>query len=109
MAYDESLAVRVRSYLSNSTGLTEMKMFGGLAFLVKGNMGIAVADSGMMVRVTPERYAETLVEPHVRPMEMAGRPMRGFVLVGTAGLGSDEDLGKWIDRGMGYAASLPPK
>lgn len=109
MAYDESLAVRVRSYLSTWTGLTEVKMFGGLAFLVDGNMGIAVADRGMMVRVPPERYAETLAEHHVRTMEMAGRPMRGFVLVGTAGLGSEEDLRNWIDHGMGYAASLPPK
>ena len=84
-------------------------MFGGLAFLVNGNMAVGVVGDELMVRVGPDRYEEALRAPHARPMDFTKRPMRGFVFVGPAGFEEDEDLRHWIERGVRFAASLPRK
>jgi hypothetical protein len=109
MAYSEALADRIRGCVPAAARVTEMKMFGGLAFLSGGNMGVGVLDERLMVRVPRDLHDETLAEPHVKPMDFTGRPMRGFVYVEPAGIARDEDLRGWVERGIGYAASLPPK
>ena len=85
------------------------KMFGGLAFLVAGNMGVGVVKDELMVRVGPDTYEDALAHSEAREMDFTGRPMRGFVYVARAGLESDEDLEGWLARGVGFASSLPAK
>ena len=109
MAYEQTLALRVRKCLPGDVDVEEMKMFGGLAFLSRGNMGLAVVEDGLMIRVPRDEYDRTLNEYHVRHVEMGGRTMRGFVLIDSLGLETDEDLTRWVERGIGFAASLPPK
>jgi hypothetical protein len=109
MAYDEGLAQRIREALDERTDVTEKKMFGGLAFLVGGNMSVGIIGEELMVRVGPEVWAEALARPHVREMDFTGRPMKGFVYVGTEGFEDDADLAAWVARGVGFAASLPAK
>ena len=109
MPYDEGLAQRVRESLDEERGLTEKKMFGGLAFLVHGNMSVGIAGDDLMVRVGRDGYDDALAQPHARKMDFTGRPMKGFVYVSTDGLESDEDLEGWISRGVGLARSLPKK
>ena len=109
MPYDEGLAQRVRESLDEERGLTEKKMFGGLAFLVHGNMSVGIAGDDLMVRVGRDGYDDALAQPHARKMDFTGRPMKGFVYVSTDGLESDEDLEGWIFRGVGLARSLPKK
>jgi TfoX/Sxy family transcriptional regulator of competence genes len=102
VAYDEALAERVRSQLSGEEGVTERKMFGGIAFMVGGNMALGVRDDELMVRLgDPE---EALAQPHTRQSMMGERPMKGIILVSQ-----DADLGAWMARGVDYARSLPPK
>ena len=108
MAVDEALAHRVRDHLAGTPGLTEKAMFGGLAFLLAGNMAVGIAGDELMVRLGADDGDAALEEPHTRPFDMTGRPMRGWVLVGPQGLEGDR-LGKWIDRGVAHAASLPAK
>jgi TfoX/Sxy family transcriptional regulator of competence genes len=109
MAYDEDLADRIREQLSGES-YTEKKMFGGLAFLVGGNMSVAASgQGGLLVRVDPEQNDSLLAEPGVAPMEMGGRgPMRGWLRVEAAVL-DDAALRTWVQRGVGYARSLPAK
>ncbi len=110
MTYDEGLAERVRELVVGEPGVSEMRMFGGLAFLVEGNMAVAASGrGGLMVRVAPEQTAALLDEAHAAPFEMRGRAMDGWLRVAEAGLRSDAELGDWVDRGMAYARSLPPK
>lgn len=109
MAYDEALAARVKEILSKRFDITERKMFGGLAFMLAGNMCCCVTDKGLIVRVGPEGYAEALALPHAGVMDLSGRPMRGWVLVQPAGLKSDADLNRWLGRSVEYAATLPAK
>ena len=109
MAYDESLAARVKEILSEHPDIAERKMFGGLAFMLAGNMCCCVTDRGLMVRVGPESYADALAQPHAGVMDITGRPMRGWVLVEPAGLESDPSLEEWVARGAGFAATLPAK
>ena len=109
MAYDEALAARVKEVLSGHSGIAERKMFGGLAFMLTGNMCCCVTDKGLMVRVGPEGYAEALALPHAGVMDLTGRPMRGWVMVQPAGLESDADLNQWVGRGAEFAATLPAK
>ena len=109
MAYDERLAERVRGVLAGRPRLSERKMFGGLAFLLGGNMACGVVKNELMLRVGAERYAETLALAHVRPMDFTGKPMKGMVYVGVAGLRTDAELRGWVERAIAYAASLPPK
>ena len=109
MAYDEGLAQRIRERLDDRPGLVERRMFGGLAFLVNGNMAVGVVKGELMVRVGPDAYAATLREPHARPMDFTKRPMKGFVYVSEAGCEEDGDLARWVERGVACAASLPAK
>ena len=110
MAYDRALAERVREQLAGEEGLTERAMFGGLAFLADGNMAVCVASGGgLMVRVGPEGLAAALARPHARPFDMAGRSMKGWVLVESEGLRTKRQLGPWVQRGVRFARSLPPK
>ena len=110
MAYDVELADRLRDLVEDEPGLSEKKMFGGLAFLIHGNMAVAASSSGaLMVRADPARSEELLAEPHAEPFEMHGRSMNGWLLVDPAGLGSDEELQRWAEVGVAYASSLPPK
>jgi len=110
MAYDEELAHRIREQLQDVSGVTEMRMFGGLAFLVGGNMAVAASgQSGLMLRVPPDQTEQLAAEPHARRFEMRGREMNGWLRVDAAGVESDEDLARWVDIGVRYASSLPPK
>lgn len=109
MAYDEKLGERIRALLAPFPEITERKMFGGLAFLLQGNMCCGVVSEWLMVRVGRESYEAALREPHVREMDFTGRPLRGFVYVAAEGLVSDGDLRAWVERGARYADSLPPK
>jgi TfoX/Sxy family transcriptional regulator of competence genes len=110
MAYDEDLANRVREQLADEPAITEQQMFGGLAFMLRGNMCVGVSgQGGLMVRIEPDSTDEALAQPHARPFEMRGRPMRGWIRVATEGLESDEQLADWVRRGRAFAGSLPPK
>ncbi|MDE2787377.1 MAG: TfoX/Sxy family protein [Chloroflexota bacterium] len=109
MAYDEALAARVKEILSARSDIAERKMFGGLAFMLAGNMCCCVTDKGLMVRVGPEGYEEALMLPHAGIMDITGRPMRGWVLVEPAGFESDASLKEWVTRGAGFAVTLPAK
>ena len=109
MAYDEQLAERIRGALRGRDGVTEQKMFGGIAFMVNGNMAVGITRDELMVRTAPDAQDEALAQPHVRVMTMGDRPMRGMVGVAPAGVESDADLQRWVDAGMNTAAALPPK
>ncbi len=109
MAYDEQLAERVRQVLGNLDGIRERKMFGGLAFMLHGNMSVGVINDELMVRVGPDRHQEALEKPHARPMDFTGRPMKGFVFVPQPGIASDADLQDWVQLGVEFAESLPRK
>src|SRR5687768_8811410 len=109
MPFDEALADRVRGVLSGSEGLAEKKMFGGIAFMIDGNMACGVNRDELIVRLDPEQTDEALREPHVRLFDMTGRPMKGWVLVAAAGVAADDALRAWVRRGADFARSLPPK
>lgn len=109
MAYDESLAERVRELLAIRPGLTERKMFGGVAWMLDGNMACGVAGDELLVRVAADDRERALAEEHTRVFDMTGRPMKGFVCVTPAGVADDEALASWVDVGADYATSLPPK
>ena len=109
MAYDEQLAERIRQALAGREGLTEKKMFGGMAFMLNGNMCCGIVGDELMLRVGPERFEETLARPHARPMDFTGRPMKGMVYVGPQGIKSDAGLAAWLRLGVEFAATLPPK
>ena len=107
VAYDEELADRIRELIGGS-GVTEQRMFGGLAFLIGGNMAVAASgQGGLMVRVDPERTDALVAKRHARPFEMRGRPMRGWLRVDTEGLRTKRQLEPWVKCGVAYARSLP--
>ena len=108
MAYDEALAVRVRAALAGEDGLTERQMFGGLAFMLRGNMACGIVKDELMLRLGPEGADRALDEPHVRQMDFTGRPMTGMVFVGPGGL-DDDALRRWVAEAASYARALPPK
>jgi TfoX/Sxy family transcriptional regulator of competence genes len=108
VAYDDALAQRVRDRMVNEPGVSEKKMFGGLAFLTAGNMTVGVNGDDLIARIDPETMDAALAQPGVRPFDMTGRPMKGWVLVAGDGL-SDEELERWIARARGYVGTLPPK
>jgi TfoX/Sxy family transcriptional regulator of competence genes len=108
MAYDDALAQRVRDRMMDEPGVGEKKMFGGLAFLTAGNMTVGVHGDDLIARIDPEAMDAALAEPGVRPFDMTGRPMRGWILVASDGL-TDEELERWIARARGYVGTLPPK
>ncbi len=110
MAYDEDLANRVRELIAGDPDVTEKKMFGGLAFLVGGNMSVgASGQGGLMVRVDPEKTEALLNNRHTRPFEMRGRALQGWLRVDPEGLRTKRQLEPWVRRGVAYARSLPPK
>jgi len=110
MAYDEDLADRIRELVTGEPDVTEMRMFGGLAFLVGGNMSVAASgQGGLMVRVHPEDTDALLAEPHTRPFEMRGREMQGWLRVDPEALRTERQLAPWVTRGVAYARSLPAK
>ena len=110
MPYDEDLAERIRDLIGDEPSLTEKKMFGGVAFLVGGNMAVAASgEGGLLVRVDPAESEALVSSSQARPMEMRGRAIRGWVRVDVAGVGTKDQLGRWVERGVAFARSLPPK
>jgi len=111
MVYDDGLAQRIREVLvdEHEHSLSEKKMFGGLAFFIRGNMCCGVVKERLMVRVGKENYEESLQQPHVKPMNFTGKPMRGLIYVGEMGIQEDEILEYWVLKGAAYAASLLAK
>ncbi len=109
MGYDEGLAERIRGTLEDVAGVSEKRMFGGIAFLVKGHMAVGIVLDKLMVRVGPDSYDRVLRERHARRMDFTGRPMKGFVYILPSGYESDVDLQRWVDLGVGHVASLPAK
>lgn len=109
MAYDEALAARIRAIIGDEPGFREQTMFFGVGFMVHGNMAAGVIGSDLMVRVGTDAYDAALAQPHVRPMDITGRPMRGFVIVATDGIATRARLRTWLARGLGFASTLPPK
>jgi hypothetical protein len=107
MAFDEKLAARIRGQLGKKKGLTEKRMFGGLGFLLNGNIACAVRKDEMLVRVVPEQTDKALERKHTRLF--GARPMKGWILVAPDGLKTDKALAKWVETGVDYAATLPPK
>jgi TfoX/Sxy family transcriptional regulator of competence genes len=110
MAYDEDLADRIRELIAAERGVDEKRMFGGLAFLINGNMSVAVSrQGGLMVRIPPVDTEKLLAREHVEPMIMAGREARGWLRVSSDGVKTKRQLRSWVTRGVDYAKSLPPK
>lgn len=109
MAFDPTLAARIRKRLGKDARLIEKQMFGGLAFLLNGNMCCGVYGKEMIVRLDPDATGRALRSPGAHPFALTGRPMKGWILVGPAGLKSAAALGKWVRAGLDYAGSLPPK
>ena len=110
MAYDEALADRIREQLGDEPNLTEQKMFGGLAFLIGGNMAVAASgQGGLLVRADPDQSDTLVAETSARLMEMRGRQMRGWLRVDAGDVKSKRELAKWVGLGATYARSLPPK
>ena len=110
MAYDETLAGRIRELLAAEKGLTEQRMFGGLAFLIKGNMAVAAnGQGGLLVHVAADEGADLVERPGAQPMVMRGRQMNGWVRVDLDVLGTRRQLETWVNRGVAYARSLPAK
>ena len=110
MAFDEELADRIRELLARERGVTERRMFGGLAFLVGGHMAVSASgQGGLLVRVDPDQTERLVGREHVRRFEMRGRSMDGWLRVDDAGLRTKRQLAGWVTRGVAYARSLPPK
>ena len=109
MAYDERLAGRVRKTLDGQRGVTERRMFGGLAFMLRGHTCCGLVGDELMVRVGPDAYEAALARRHAREMDFTGRPLRGYVYVGREGLRTERSVAAWVKQGVTFAASLPPK
>lgn len=109
MTYDDGLAHRIRQYLDDEPGLAEKELFGGLGFMIDGNMACGVIEDSMIARVGPDAYEDALEAPHARPFDFTGRPMRGWVFVDPPGVSEDEDLAAWLDRCLDFVGTLPPK
>ena len=110
MAYDEALADRIRALLADEEDVTEQKMFGGLAFLIGGNMSVSASgQGGLLLRCEPAQTADLVQEPHASTAVMRGRAMEGWLRVDAEGVQSDEALRKWVVRAIAYARSLPAK
>jgi TfoX/Sxy family transcriptional regulator of competence genes len=109
MAYDEGLAERIRNALDGERGITEKKMFGGVAFLLREKMFVGIVKNDLMVRVGPTGYQSALKKPHARPMDFTGKPMAGYVFVAPEGTTEDDALADWVRRGLTFASTLPKK
>ncbi len=108
MAFDEKLAQRIGKALEGEAPVEVKKMFGGICVMVAGQMCCGVIGDDLMVRVGPEQYADALEQPHVRPMDFTGRPMKGLIYVSPEGVKSDAALRKWVERGVAFVKSAPP-
>ena len=109
MAYDKALAQRIREVLAREPGLTEKKMFGGVGFLIRGNMACGVHGDDLIVRVGPAHYSEALAQPCARVFDMTGRPMVGWVEVASPGVALPVDLRRWVELGVEHVKTLPAK
>lgn len=109
MAFDETLARRIREQIGKRRGVAEKQMFGGLAFLLNGNMSCGVHGAEMIVRLDPTETDAALAKKHTRVFDLTGRAMKGWILVQPRGLKTDAALAKWVDAGIAYAATLPKK
>lgn len=109
MAFSESLARRIRHVLSRTKGLGEKKMFGGIGFLFQGNMLVGVWKESLIARLGPEDGEAALREPRVRALDITGRPMAGWVLVGPDGVEADDQLAGWVDRTIQFVTTMPAK
>jgi TfoX/Sxy family transcriptional regulator of competence genes len=110
MTYDNELAHRIREQLADEHGVTEQSMFGGLAFMLDGNMAVGISNGGeLMVRVGPDASDEALARPHTRIFDMTGRPMKGWILIAAEGFATKRQLGAWVRRGVAFARTLPAK
>lgn len=109
MAFDEKLAERVRAILNDRAGVTERRMFGGIAFMVRGHMTVGINDGTLMARVGPDAHQESLARAHVRPMDFTGKPMRGYVYVDAPGIDTQKSLRDWVTRSIAFVDTLPPK
>lgn len=109
MAFDEPLAERIRTTLSRRRGVTEKKMFGGVAFLVNGHMFCGVNREDLVVRVGPDAWARALSKKHARPMDFTGRPLSGYVYVAPPGVRTATSLKAWLEQGLRFARTLPPR
>jgi hypothetical protein len=109
MAYDEDLAARIRDRLARRKNVVEKKMFGGIGFLLNGNILVGIWKDSLIARIGPDATAEALLEPHVRPFDITGKPMKGWVLVEPEGIVDDDQLAAWIARASEFVRSLPAK
>jgi TfoX/Sxy family transcriptional regulator of competence genes len=109
MGYNEGTAQRIRDVLGNAPGLRERRMFGGISFMLDGNMCCGVVENDLVLRVGRDRYEECLREPHVRPMDFTGRPLTGFIYVSPGGFTSETELEQWIHRSVSFVRTLPSK
>lgn len=109
MAYDENLAVRIRAALGRKMGVEEKKMFGGLCFLLHGNILVGVWKHSLIARVGPEQADDALREPNVRPMDITGKPMKGWLLVEPDGVADVDAVKEWVQRALKFVGKLPAK
>ena len=109
MAFDEELANRVRMLMGGRSGFSEKRMFGGIAFLLEGNMCCGTLGDELIVRLGPEAAEAALADPHVREFDVTGRPMKGWAMVGSQAIVDDAELVRWVDEAADFAASLPVK
>jgi hypothetical protein len=109
MPFDAKLAGRVRRLLAGQSRLTEREQFGGVGFMIRGNMAVGVLGEDLLVRVGPDQHEAASKDPHARPFALTGRPSNGWVLVGPGGTRSPASLKKWVDLGVTFARTLPPK
>jgi hypothetical protein len=109
MPYSESLASRLRDIFRNQRGIAEKKMFGGVGFLLRGNLCVGIWEQSLIARIGPDRYAAALEQPHVREFDITGRPMRGWVLIDPDGIDLDAELRHWVQQASQFVSTLPPK
>lgn len=109
MAYDIAVADRIRERIGSRSGLIEREMFGGIAFMINGNMAVGVSGEELMVRVGKTAHEKALARPGARTFDMGARPMKGWISVSDEGYDSEEDFGYWVDQGVAYAEGLPAK
>lgn len=109
MAYSESLAARIRQLLPRNSSFAEKKMFGGVGFLLNGNMLVGVWKDSLIVRLSPELAEKALKKEHVRPMDITGKPMKGWLLIEPEGMEQDESLADWIEQARSFVKTLPKK
>ncbi|MBI3463665.1 MAG: TfoX/Sxy family protein [Planctomycetes bacterium] len=109
MPYSESLAERIRRAVAGQHGIEEKKMFGGIGFLLRGNMCVGVWKDSLVARLGPEQASEALRQPFVADFDITGRPMKGWVVVTAEGVDDDEQLKRWIERAASFVATLPAK